>query len=67
MRSVPEFLKITEASKNSELFAVDLYTNFLGRPIFSGFLGLQKYATSQITTGCSVFDRFCFLCVVCLF
>ena len=21
----------------------------------------------QITTGCSVFDRFCFLCVVCLF
>ena len=44
LRSVPEFLKITEASKNSELFTVDWYTNCLGRPIFSGFMELQKYS-----------------------
>ena len=28
---------------------------------------LQKYGKFQITTGCSVFDRFCFHCVVYFF
>ena len=47
--------------------AVDQYKNYLVHPYFSELLELQKYSKPQIATDCSVFDRFCFLCVVCLF
>ena len=47
--------------------AVDQYTNYLGRPNFSEFLDYISIRNLQIAIDCSVFDRFCFLCVVCLF
>ena len=35
--------------------------------IFHNFWNYRSIRSSPITTDCSVFDRFCFLCVVCLF
>ena len=35
--------------------------------IFQNFWSYRSIWSSQIATNCSVFDRFCFLCVVCLF
>ena len=35
--------------------------------IFQNFWSFRSIRNIQITTDCSVFDRFCFLCVVCLF
>ena len=49
------------------LFAVDEQTNLPGLPILVGVLDSTSIRELQITTDCSVFDRFCFSCVVCLF
>ena len=35
--------------------------------IFQNFLSYRSIRNIQITTDCSVFDKFCFLCIVCLF
>ena len=35
--------------------------------IFQNFGSYRSIRSSQVATDCSVFDRFCFLCVVCLF
>ena len=35
--------------------------------IFQNFWSYRSIRNSQIATDCSVFDRLCFLCVVCLF
>ena len=34
---------------------------------FQNFLGYRSILNTQIATDCPIFDRFCFLCVVCLF
>ena len=47
--------------------AVDQYTNFSCRPNFSELLELQKYSKWSDCYRLFCFDRFCFLCVVCLF
>ena len=35
--------------------------------IFQSFWSYIRIRNTQIATDCSIFDRFCFLCVVCLF
>ena len=48
-------------------FTKDWYTNCSGHLIFQKNWRYRSIRTIQIATDCSVFDRFCFLCVVCLF
>ena len=49
------------------LFALNWYKNFSGFPNLSGVWNYISIRELHITTDCSVSDRFCFLCVVCLF
>ena len=58
---------LPESDKIPLPLAVDQYTNFSSRPNVSEFLELHKYSRVTDTTDYFVFDRFCFLCVVCLF
>ena len=53
--------------KTLNFFIVDWYTNFLCFPNFQNFWSYRSMRTIRIFTGCSVFDRFCFHCVMCLF
>ena len=48
-------------------FDSDQSKKFPGLPILVGFLEFISILKLQIATDCSVFDRFCFSCVVCLF
>ena len=49
------------------IFEVDQYTNYPGFPSFLEFLEFQKYSNKSDFYRLFYFDRFCFLCVVCLF
>ena len=65
---VRDFTFLTGRSNGSETFCtlfiykIFIFTNF-GRI----FLSTRGMVNVQIITDCSVFDRLCFLCVVCLF
>ena len=49
------------------LFELSSYTKFLFFLILVEFWGTRSMVNVQIATDCSIFDRFCFSCVVCLF
>ena len=49
------------------LFAEDWYTNYPGLPNLVEFLELQKYSLKSDYYILFCFEKFCFLCVVCLF
>jgi len=49
------------------IFALSFYTNFLSFLISEEFFKYISMVNVQIATDCSVFDRFCFWCIVCLF
>ena len=55
-----EFLYFTGTCKNSEIFTQYCYANFLFCPNFQNFWSYRSMVNVQITTDCSVFDRFCF-------
>ena len=60
--------EITEAVKNSEFFLqkmdIQIFYVLLNFQNFWSYISIRNI---QIATECFVFDRFCFLCVVCLF
>ena len=61
------FIFLPESDKIPVPFAVDQYANCLGLPNFLEFLELQNYSKWLDYYRLLCFDRFCFLCVVCLF
>ena len=61
------FSKSQKRLKTLIFFTLDWYTNFSGHPIISGFMEFQKYSNKSDCYKQFCFDRFYFLCVVCLF
>ena len=63
-----DFTFFTGNSNGSEtFFTLHLYKLFKFSNLFHIFWSYRSLLNFQITTDCSVFDRFCFSCVVCLF
>ena len=61
------YIFLLECQMVLKLFALSFYTNCLFFLIFHNFWSTRSMVNVQITTDCSVFDRFCFWCIVCLF
>ena len=63
-----DFTFFTGRSNGSETFCkLILYKLFKFSYLVNNFRSYRSLPNFQITTDCSVFNRFCFACVVCLF